>query len=220
MLTIDLTPFGFTPTESLVYSALLRLGPSTGYGVAGATRLARANTYAALEGLVTRGAAFRSTGRPVQYRPSDPQALLAKLAALQGEALDRLSRALRDSSQPGEPETRTVSGLRAVANVIQQLVARSERQVAGVIGAALWRPTLPAWRRAATRATLAVKLAGEVTETEGILTGTVPGTEPTILLIDDAQVITATGTGEEITALWSSHPHVLELARRALRSQA
>jgi len=43
MATVDLTPFGFTPTESVVYSALLRLGPATGYGVSRATRLARAN---------------------------------------------------------------------------------------------------------------------------------------------------------------------------------
>ena len=120
MPTIDLTPFGFTPTESVVYAALLRLGPSTGYGVARATRLARANAYGALEALVSRGAAFRSPGRPVQYRPSDPHALLAHLAARQGEALDRLSRAVRDASLPGEPETRTVAGERAVANLIQQ----------------------------------------------------------------------------------------------------
>lgn len=218
MPTIDLTPFGFTPTESVVYAALLRLGPSTGYGVARATRLARANAYGALEGLVSRGAAFRSHGRPVQYRPSDPHALLAHLAARQGEALDRLSRALRDASLPGEPETRTVAGERAVANLIQQLVARAERQVAGVVAAALWRPTLPAWRRAAGRAAVDVKLAGEAVETEGIITGSVPVTEPTILLIDDAQVITATGAGDELAALWSSHPNVVELARRALRS--
>ena len=32
--SVDLTPFGFTPTESQVYGALLRLGPSTGYAVA------------------------------------------------------------------------------------------------------------------------------------------------------------------------------------------
>src|SRR5438477_7784123 len=95
---IDLTPFGFTPTESLVYAALLRLGPSTGYGVARATRLARANAYAALEGLVERGAAHRSAGRPRQYRPGDPHALLAQLAALQGEALDRLAGALQHAS--------------------------------------------------------------------------------------------------------------------------
>src|SRR2546428_12976160 len=109
MATIDLTPFGFTATESLVYAALLRLGPSTGYGGARATRLARANAYGALEGLASRGAAFRSHGRPVQYRPSDPHALLAHLAARQGEGLDRLSRALRGARSPRAPETRTVA---------------------------------------------------------------------------------------------------------------
>jgi len=105
-----------------------------------------------------------------------------------------------------------------VANLIQQLVARAERHVTGVLAAALWRPTLPAWRRTAARAAVQVSLAGEAVETEGIITGTVPETEPTILLIDDAQVITATGAGDEIAALWSSHPHIVELARRALRS--
>src|SRR2546421_246980 len=63
--SVDLTPFGFTPTESQVYGALLRLGPSTGYAVAHATRVARANTYGALEGLSGRpgpgGVAPRST---------------------------------------------------------------------------------------------------------------------------------------------------------------
>src|ERR671930_2473426 len=107
-VTIDLTPFGFTPTESLVYVTLLRLGPSTGYAVARAARLARANAYSALEGLVTRGAATRTPRleRPARYRPADPHALLAHLAALQGEALDRLGRALRDFARPAEPVTR------------------------------------------------------------------------------------------------------------------
>src|SRR6185503_2318441 len=118
MKTVDLTPFGFTPTESLVYATLLRLGPTTGYAVALASRLARANVYGALEGLVTRGAATRVSPatRPVRYRPTDPQALLAHLATLQGEALDRLSRALRDTSHPGESSTKEVAGARAVAN--------------------------------------------------------------------------------------------------------
>src|SRR5260370_1081933 len=86
---LDVTPFGFTPTESLVYSVLLRLGPSTGYAVARAGRLARANAYSALEGLVTRGAASRtpSPARPVRDRPTDPQALVVQPAPLQGEGL-------------------------------------------------------------------------------------------------------------------------------------
>src|SRR3989442_5077989 len=100
MTGIDLTPFRFTPTESVVYSALLRLGPSTGYGIGRATRLARANAYAALEGLVTRGAAQRTSGRPVQYRPTDPQAPVARLAAQQGEALHPFKPPLSDASHP------------------------------------------------------------------------------------------------------------------------
>src|SRR2546429_427309 len=95
-MAADLTPFGFTTTESLVYTTLLRLGPVTGYAVARAARLARANAYGALDGLVTRGAAARIPGRPARYRPADPQALIAQITAIHGEALDRLNRALAD----------------------------------------------------------------------------------------------------------------------------
>src|SRR5436190_11798410 len=138
-IEIDLTPFGFTATESEAYAALLRLGPSTGYAVAHATRVARANTYGALEGLVGRTAALRLPGRPARYRATDPAALIVQLAAQQGEALDRLSRSLRDAAGPAEPETRSVTGGRAVANLIIQVVARAERRVEGVLSAELLR---------------------------------------------------------------------------------
>jgi sugar-specific transcriptional regulator TrmB len=93
-MDVDLTPFGFTPTESRVYATLVRLGPSTGYQVGRGARLARANAYAALEGLAQGGAAARGTERPRRYRATDPTTLLAHLAARQGEALERLGRSL------------------------------------------------------------------------------------------------------------------------------
>src|SRR5438445_2601558 len=143
---LDLTPFGFTATESLAYAALLRLGPSACHAVAHATGEALANTYCSLEGLVNRTAALRLPGRPVRYRATDPAALIAQLAAEQGGALDRLSRSLRDADRSG-PETRTVTGERAVANLIMQVVARAGRRAEGVLSAELLRPTLPGWRR-------------------------------------------------------------------------
>src|SRR4029077_694037 len=60
---VDLTPFGFTPTESLIYEVLLTGGPGTGYTIARAAGLARANAYSALEGLVAKGAAPPGAGR-------------------------------------------------------------------------------------------------------------------------------------------------------------
>jgi len=223
-VALDLTPFGFTPTESLVYATLLRLGPSTGYAVARGARLARANAYGALEGLVTRGAATRTPppNRPARYRPIDPQGLLALLATRQGEALDRLGREVRDLSRPGDPVTREVAGARAVANLLTQLVARAERSVEGVMALELWRPTLPAWRRAAERATLKVRARGGMPPDapSWLEPASDDTSEATVLLIDDMQLVMTSGEGETIAGLWTSHPLIVLLARRALRSVA
>ncbi len=219
-MPVNLTPFGFTPTESLVYAALLKLGPATGYSVARAARLARANAYSALEGLVTRGAATRTppSERPARFRPTDPQTLLAHLATLQGEALDQLGRELRGASHPREPVTREVAGSRAVANLVMQLVARAERSVQGVLALELWRPTLPAWRRAGERASLSVRMRG------GMPADAPAWLEPagtdapnaTMLLIDDAQLLLVSGEGDGLAGLWSSHPLILLIAKRAM----
>ncbi len=216
---LDLTPFGFTATESKVYAALLQLGPATGYAVAHAARLARANTYGALEGLGRRSAASRLPGRPVRFRATDPTALIVQLAAQQAESLDRLSRSLRDAAAQTEPETRTVNGTRAVANLIIQLVARAERRVEGIVAPELFRPTLPAWRRAKERATLALRVAGEApTEAESLVSGSVRPDLPTVLLIDETQVVVTAGSGETVAGLWSSHPTMTGLARALIQS--
>ena len=210
-------PFGFTATESMVYSTLLRLGPATGYAVARAVRLARANAYGALDGLVSRGAAVRIPGRPMRYRPADPQALVAQITAAHGEALDRLSRALADAARSTEPETKTLAGARAVANVVLQLVARAERRVEGVLAAELWRATLPAWRRAAARAQVELRIAGDApTEAPELVVGTTPPDHPTVLVIDNTQTLAAVSSGDGLAAVWTSHPAIVALARRAL----
>jgi sugar-specific transcriptional regulator TrmB len=216
MAQIDLTPFGFTPTESVVYASLLRLGPSTGYAVARACRLARANAYSALEGLVSRGAATTTGGRPAQFRPADPSGLVARVAASQGQALDRLSRALEGASAGAEPTVNSAEGLRGTVNALQQLVARAERSVSGTVSAELWRPSLPAWRRAAARATLDVKVAGAADGPEGLSQGTAPAEAPTILLIDGIRVFSASGSGDLMKSLWSAHPLLVQIGVAAV----
>ncbi len=216
---IDLTPFGFTPTESLVYAALVHLGPSTGYAVAHATRVAGANTYAALEGLARRSAAVRMTGRPARYRAADPSALITQLAAEHGQALDRLGQALRDAAEPGEPEIRVVAGARALANVIMQVVARAEHRVEGVLAAELLRPSLPAWRRARERATIELRVAGDYpADAGGLDLGSADAGTPTVLVIDGAQSVVASGVEEATAGIWSTHPAIVAVAQAALRS--
>ena len=199
-----------------MYRALLELGPSTGYAVARTAGYARANTYAALDGLLSRGAAQRAAGRPARYHATDPQTLLVQLSAEQGERLERLARAVAGLHKPAEPVTRSAEGARATGNVIQQLVARAGNRVEGVVAAELWLPTLPAWRHAARRAKLQVVISGDVVDAEGLAAGRVPAGAPTILLVDDQFTLVAAGGGSAMTVVWSSHPHLVLLARANL----
>ena len=203
-----------------MYRALLELGPSTGYALAHTAGYARANAYAALEGLLRRGAAQRGSGRPARYRAADPQSLLAQLAGEQGERLERLARAVAGLHRPVEPVTRVVDGVRAIGNVIQQLVARAAQGVEGVVAAELWAPTLPAWRHAARHAKVQVRISGDAADTEGLAAGHIAAGAPTTLVVDGQFTLAATGSGAAMTAMWSGHPLIVLLARTNLGGPA
>ena len=102
-----------------------------------------------------------------------------------------------------------------------QVVARAGRRAEGVLSAELLRPTLPAWRRAKERAVLELRGAGDVPgEANPILSGTVAGDSPTVLLIDEVQVVLVAGSGETTAGVWSSHPAITALARAWIRGLA
>jgi hypothetical protein len=48
----------------------------------------------------------------------------------------------------------------------------------------------------------------------------VAGDAPTILVVDEAQLVVTTGAGESIAGVWSSHPLIVMLARKALGTAA
>ncbi len=118
---MDLRRFGFTPTEAKVYQALLAISPATGYAVAQAARLARANVYDALDGLAARGAATRLPGKPARYAALDPETLVGKLRRDASEGLDAM---LRDLSRVQRAATAPVSPMESFADR-EQLLGRA-----------------------------------------------------------------------------------------------
>ncbi|MDQ3223496.1 MAG: helix-turn-helix domain-containing protein, partial [Gemmatimonadota bacterium] len=118
MPRLDLTRFGFTPTETLVYEVLVTSGPGTGYAIARAAGLARANAYSALEGLVAKGAARVEGGRPRHYRPEPPTSLIARISNEHGLALERLSADLETIAVPPTPTIVEIETGRAVLQLI------------------------------------------------------------------------------------------------------
>ena len=214
----DLTPFGFTPTEGLVYEVLLRGGPGTGYAIARSAGLARANAYGALEGLVTKGAARVETGRPKRYRPEPPAALLARISSQHGAALDRLHRDLETLAAPATPSLVEVSSSRGALQLLQHDIARATELVELVAPAEAYPLLVPALRRPSSKGVeLRLFSVGAVDQaampvTEVPAPSAWPGI-PLCCVVDDRSALLASRLGAEVSGHWSSAPTIVAAAR-------
>ena len=222
MPRIDLTRFGFTPTESLIYEALLTNGPGTGYALARAAGLARANAYSALEGLVAKGAARVEGGRPRQYRPEPPTSLIARISNDQGLALERLSTDLEAIAVPGTPTVVEIETARTVLQLITHDVARATRSVALVAPPDAYPLLAPALRRPVSSG-LPVELYSTAPVDLGFHPVEVipeghswPGM-PIISVVDDRSAIVGSRQGSEVRGHWSTAPALVAAARLALQ---
>jgi HTH-type transcriptional regulator, sugar sensing transcriptional regulator len=220
MARLDLTRFGFTPTESLVYEVLLTGGPGTGYAIARSAGLARANAYSALEGLVSKGAARVDGGRPRQYRPEPAAALVARISTDHGQALERLSRELDEIAVPGTQTLVEVESSRAVLQLITYDVARATIAVSLLAPPDAYPLLAPALRRPVAAgipvmlcATGPVELGfAEVEVVEGDHRW--PGM-PVIAAVDDRSALVATRQGGDVRGHWSTAPSFVAAARLA-----
>ena len=153
-MSLDLTPFGFTPTETAAYRALTTLGPLSGYALAKSLSIARANAYQALHGLVAKGVATSLGGRPERFRPVQPAALFATVAQRAARQLDTLEAQL--GHQPtGAPATVPIAGRRGLTDVALRTAARSAGAVICIAPGSELSALAPAWhvRLAADRTT-------------------------------------------------------------------
>lgn len=221
MPRLDLTHFGFTPTESLVYEVLLTGGPGTGYAIARTAGLARANAYSALEGLVSKGAARADAGRPKRYRPESPAALIARISTDHGLALDQLNNDLAAVSVPASPTLVEIESGRAVLQLITHDVARAVASVSLLAPTDAFPILAPALRRPFAAglplvlcATAPVDLGFAVVEVVGG-TRTWPGM-PIISVVDDRSALLAARQGSEVRGHWSTAPTFVAGARLAL----
>ncbi len=218
MSGLDLTPFGFTPTESRVYEVLLAGGPGTGYAVARSAGLARANAYSALEGLVTKGAARAEEGEPKRFRAEPPGTVLARIANGQGEAFEELSRTLETFGAPATESLVELNSPRGVLQLLTNEIGRAQRSVRLLAPVEAFSFLTPALRRAAS-AGLDQHLLSQVPVQLGFATvEAVAGEDawpglPLVAVMDDASAVLASREGTDVRGHWSSAPTFVAAAR-------
>jgi len=220
---LDLTPFGFTPTESSSYRSLLELGPSSGYAVARALSIARANAYQALDGLVTKGAAVLvNEAAPKRYRAVQPRALFAAILASENRKLDELERQMTSQPAGGAAPLQHLRGERALSDLAIRAIVRTEGEVACYAPADRLTVLAQAFRarEAAGRASRvltpdpapeAFPVAVTVVDRSRLPSALAEGT--ILLLADGALAATVTG---DPSGIWSEAPMFVALVEAAI----
>ena len=212
---IDLTPFGFTHTESMAYGTLLELGPATGYRVAREMNVARANAYHALEGLVAKGAAGTVGEDPRRYRAVRPDSVFALILERTSGNLDQLESELLAEEPVGEDRVIRLESRRALLDLLTRRLVR-ESEAARIAGPG----DLLASLNQAFRARAAKGFDLEVAVTDGSdpdlpvphraaseeWTDTTDAGKPTLVFTSPGFGIAARNAGDEISALASTDP--------------
>lgn len=218
MPSLDLTPFGFTPTESRVYQVLLSGGPGTGYAVARGAGLARANAYSALEGLVTKGAARSEIGQPKVYRAEPPATVLARITNFQGEALERLASEFEGFGAPASPSVVELTSAKGVVQLLSHEIGRARRSVALLAPPDAYPLLAPGLRRAVS-AGLETKLCSPAEVSLPFTTvESVPPPhdwpgEALIAIVDGTGAVIASRNGGRVQGHWSSAPTFVAAAQ-------
>jgi sugar-specific transcriptional regulator TrmB len=211
---LDLTSFGFTPTESLVYEVLVTRGPGTGYAIARAAGLARANAYSALEGLVTKGAARADEGKPRRFRPEPPAVVLGRIVDRQGQAVEELARALEAIALPPSPTLTEITSLRGTAQLLSLEVARATADVRLFLPPEVYALLGPALRRAAAGGVRMDLICDSVLEATPVPVRQVdigdrwPG-RPLLAAIDRKAALVGTLEGDRVTGHWGMSPTIV-----------
>ncbi|MGD8726821.1 MAG: helix-turn-helix domain-containing protein [Gemmatimonadales bacterium] len=225
MHVIDLTPFGFTPTESAAYSGLLAAGPSSGYGLARRLGIARANAYQALRGLVDKGAAVLAGREPQVYRAVQPKGLLAQIARDQESKLETLEQQLSTTDVTGAPSTTAFSGTRALYALALRSITRATGPVTCLGPPPVLVALLPIWRKRLADGAptnlwslggdgrgLPLAVSGEISEARVMRHFGAPAA---ILVAEHCAAVSIT-QGDALEGLWSSDPVLMGLARAAV----
>jgi predicted transcriptional regulator len=101
----QLQRLGFGQYEAQAYSALLSSGPQSGYELAKASGIPRANIYAVLRKLEERSAVLRlERASGVQYAPVPAQELIDRLASQYQQQLEATRECLQGVAAPESPE--------------------------------------------------------------------------------------------------------------------
>ncbi|NBH15248.1 TrmB family transcriptional regulator [Lachnospiraceae bacterium] len=127
-LVEDLTAFGLTGQEALIYLELFRAGTSNGYELSKCTGISRSNVYKALEALAEKGAAYVSEGTSRKYTAMEVREFCQNKIASLARKQDFLIEHMPKERKEAEGYITIVSD-ENIADKIRNMLLKAEQRV-------------------------------------------------------------------------------------------
>jgi sugar-specific transcriptional regulator TrmB len=219
---------GFSEYEAQAYIHLLQQHPATGYALAKASGIPRANIYAVLQKLEGRGAIVSvETEGSNQYSPVEPNQFIGQLANRYEGILQETQKLLDQISAPVDDHfVQNIQGTTQVLDHARTLINRAS----GKLMIALWRPesqllasvTAQADRRGVDISTLCFQACdAECGDCRNKIyryrSTSNSGAHWLIVISDQAEMVMGTIEPDAV-GIRTRHPHLIELMNAHLRN--
>lgn len=215
-----LTHFGLTMQEARLYWLLFSRGDLTGYEAAKATGISRSNTYAALSGLVEKGAACLVEGAAARYTPVPLSEFCGNIVDGLREDAEELSILLpkRRAESGGYI---TVAGEKNILQKMKNLLRGAQERVYASMSAELVERILPELKEMTARGLKVVVITDRPPDLPGATVYCTEKKQRQIRLIADSSSV-LTGDledGENSTCLYSKKDNLVTLFKEDLKNE-
>ena len=218
--TDDLTFFGLTRQEAVIYTNLLSHGEMTGYEVSKETGISRSNVYAALSNLADKGAAYLIQGDSTKYLPVDVQTFTSNVL----KDLQQKADYIKEHAPQKQIETDgyiTIIGSKNIQNKLLDMI--KETRVRLYISASA--RIIDAYEEELTELVNAGKKVVIMTDSNYDLDGAITyHTDPEAgqlrVIIDSTYVMTGELTGsDDDSCLYSGQKNLVTVMKEALKNK-
>lgn len=215
-----LTHFWLTKQEAKLYWSLFSEGDMTGYEAAKSTGISRSNTYAALAGLVEKGAACLMEGAAARYTPVPLQEFCGnRIRGLQEDAAE-LER-LQPKFRPESDGYITVAGEKHILTKMKNMLRSSQERVYASLSAELVQRILPELQDMLRRDLKVVVITDRFPDLPGATVYCTEKKQKQIrLIVDSNSVLTGDlEDGENSTCLYSKKDNLVSLFKEDLKNE-
>ena len=216
----NLTAFGLTRQEAIIYTTLLSHGEMTGYEVSKETGISRSNVYAALSNLADKGAAYLIQGDSTKYLPVNVETFTRNVLT----DLNQRAEYVKEHAPEKQVETDgyiTIIGTKNIQNKLLDMI--KETRVRLYISASA--RIIDAYEEELTELAQAGKKIVIMTDSNYNLDGTIvyhtdPEPGQLRVIIDSACVMTGELTGsDDDSCLYSGQKNLVTVMKEALKNK-